>query len=54
MNDPERIEIVRCPRCGGLPRPTLMGQTICDRCGGIEVHQSAPRTADTTNEGRDG
>jgi hypothetical protein len=37
--DPERVEIARCPRCGGLPRPTLMGRTICDRCGGLDVPQ---------------
>ena len=39
--DPERIEIARCPRCGALPRPKLMGGTICPNCG-IEVHQPLP------------
>jgi hypothetical protein len=39
-SDPERIEIARCPRCGRLPRPTLMGRTICDNCGGFDVPQS--------------
>jgi hypothetical protein len=38
--DPEKRDwITRCPRCGGLPRPTLMGRTICDRCGGLDVPQ---------------
>lgn len=37
--DPERVEIARCPRCGGLPRPTLLGRTICDRCDGLDVPQ---------------
>lgn len=30
--DPERVEIPRC-RCGGFPRPTLMGRMICSACG---------------------
>ena len=42
--DPERVEIARCPRCGGLPRPTLMGRTICDRCGGLDVPQPPSST----------
>jgi hypothetical protein len=60
--DPERVEIARCPRCGGLPRPTLMGRTICDRCGGLDVPQPPSPTvlrqiealnADSTTAGRE-
>jgi hypothetical protein len=43
--DPERVEIARCPGCGRLPRPTLMGGMICDRCGGRDVPQPPPRVA---------
>ena len=39
LSKDERVEIARCPRCGGLPRPTLLGRTICDRCGGLDVPQ---------------
>lgn len=38
--DPEKLDwITRCPRCGRLPRSTLMGRTICDACGGLDVPQ---------------
>lgn len=38
--DPEAVAIVRC-RCGGFPRPTLMGRTICSVCG-QDVPQPSP------------
>jgi rRNA maturation protein Nop10 len=44
----ERVEIVRCPRCGALPRPTLMGRTICRNCG-TDVHQPAPAALSSKN-----
>lgn len=31
-HDPERIALPRC-RCGGFPRPSLMGQMVCSVCG---------------------
>jgi hypothetical protein len=34
-----RVEIARCPCCGRLPRPTLLGRAICDNCGGLDVPQ---------------
>ncbi|MGA8026444.1 MAG: hypothetical protein WB992_04810 [Bryobacteraceae bacterium] len=55
MTDPlfkdERVEITRCPRCGGLPRPTLLGRCICDRCGGLDVPQEpSPRVLQQLEE----
>lgn len=40
--DPERVEIPRCPRCGRLPRTTLMGRLTCDACGGLDVPLTVP------------
>lgn len=37
----ERLKITRCPRCNALPRPTLMGRTICPNCG-TDVMQPFP------------
>jgi len=40
--DIDPVTIARCPRCGSLPRPTLMGRTICVHCGGLDVSQPLP------------
>jgi hypothetical protein len=54
MSDIDKVVIARCPRCGTLPRPTLMGRTICDRCGGFDVPQPPPSTSDTAAEPKRG
>lgn len=38
--DPEQVVPTRCS-CGGFPRPTLMGRTVCSVCG-KDVPQPAP------------
>lgn len=44
VRDPEAVEIVRCPRCHALPRPSLMGGCVCPNCG-TTVLQPVPESA---------
>lgn len=39
--DLERVDIHRCPTCGALPRPSLMGGTVCPNGHG-NVQQPMP------------